>query len=190
MQIGDRQVGWDGNNVTGKLTTPAIDLTGYEGKITIIANAKAATTGTNLTIAVGQGTSVAKSQSVAINTTESTYTQVLQGNAVDNAFVRLSTASGKPVQLTGLKVYAGEYSEENAKAPLLAVVEDGDSLQRVIEGITDLNYTVNDLKGYGTFKYYVEAVYVNDTYSEPSNIETVTLRDAVVVALRDRKSVV
>ena len=86
--------------------------------------------------------------------------------------------------MTSLKIYAGEYSEENDKAPLLAVVENGDSLQRVIEGITDMNYTVNDLKGYGTYCYYVKAVYINDTYSEASNIETVTLRDAAQVALR------
>ncbi|MBR5727291.1 MAG: M6 family metalloprotease domain-containing protein [Muribaculaceae bacterium] len=184
MQIGDRQSGYNGNNLAGKLTTPAIDLTDYEGKVTIVVDAKAATTSTNLTMAVGQGNSVTKSQSVAISTTANTYTQVLQGNAVDNAFVRLSTTSGKPVQLTSLKIYAGEYSEENAKAPLLAAVENGDSLQRVIEGITDLNYTVNDLKGYGTFKYYVEAVYINDTRSDASNVETVTLRDAVVVGLR------
>ncbi len=184
MQIGDQQVGYDGNNLAGKLTTPALDLTEYDGKVTIVANAKAAATGTKLTIAVGQGTSVNKSQSVAVSTSANTYTQVLQGNAVDNAFVRFSTTSGKPVQLTALKIYAGEYSEENAKAPLLAAIEQGDSLQRVIEGITDMSYTVTDLKGYSTFNYYVEAVYVNDTFSEASNIETVTLRDAVVVTLR------
>ncbi|MBR1725377.1 MAG: M6 family metalloprotease domain-containing protein [Muribaculaceae bacterium] len=184
MQIGDQQVGYNGYNLAGELTTPAINLTDYDGNVTIVADAKAATDGTNLTIAVGQETTITNSQSVAISTTANTYTQVLQGNAVDNAFVRLSTASGQPVQLTSLKIYAGEYSEENAKAPLLAAVESGDSLQRVIEGITDLQYTVSDLKGYGTFNYYVEAVYINETHSDPSNIETVTLRDAVVVALR------
>ena len=184
MQIGDQQVGYNGYNLAGELTTPAINLTDYDGNVTIVADAKAATDGTNLTIAVGQETTITNSQSVAISTTANTYTQVLQGNAVDNAFVRLSTASGQPVQLTSLKIYAGEYSEENAKAPLLAAVESGDSLQRVIEGITDLQYTVSDLNGYGTFNYYVEAVYINETHSDPSNIETVTLRDAVVVALR------
>lgn len=183
MQIGDRQSGYTGNNVAGKLTTPALDLSDYDGKVTVVFEGKSATTGTSLTIAAGKGATTTTSNTVSMTTTSKAYTQVLQGDAVDNAFVRLSTASGKPVQFTSLKIYAGEYSEGNAKAPLLAVVESGDSLQRIIEGITDLNYTVTDLKGYGTFRYWVEAVYSNDSHSELSNIETVTLRDAVVPSL-------
>lgn len=184
MQIGDRQSGWNGSNETGQLTSPTFDLSDYDGTVTIIVEGNSAVSSTNLTMAVGNGTSVAQSKNVAVSTEGGTYSQVLKGNAVDNAFVRLSTASGKPVQVKSLKIYAGEYNEDNANAPLLAVIENGDSLQRVIEDITDLSYTVNDLKSYGTFSYWVEAVYINDTHSEMSNVEIVTLRDAVVTTLR------
>ena len=183
MQLGDQQAGWTGNNLSGTLTSPSLDLTDYDGKVTVVVTGKAATSSTNMTLVVGEGTAAITNKTFAMTTAAKTYVQTLQGNAVDNAFIRLQTTSGRPVQLTSLKIYAGEYSEANANASLLAVVENGDSLQRVIEGITDRNYTVNDLKGYGTYRYYVEAVYVNDTHSDPSNIETVTLRDAVVASL-------
>lgn len=182
MQIGDRQDGWQGNNRAGTLTTPQFDLSLYDGKVTVVAVAKAVTTSTNLTLsAMCDGRAVTgDSQAVAVNANNfATYTQVLQGTAADGAAVQLTTTSGRPVQVQSLKIYAGEYSGDDANARLLAVVENGDSLQRVIEGITDKYYAVEGLKAYGTFNYWVEAVYVDDTHSEMSNVETVTLRDVV-----------
>ena len=177
MQIGDRQSGWDGNNEAGKLVTPQFDLSAYNGKVTLVIDAKAQTSGTNLTVKVMDGNTEVKSNNVAVTTNQKQYVQVLDGNASSTSSITMTTASGKPVQVYSIKVYAGEYSQENANAPLLAAVEQGDSLHRVIEGITELNYTVADLLGYGTFNYWVEAVYVNDTKSDASNVETVTLFD-------------
>ena len=45
----------------------------------------------------------------------------------------------------------------------------------MITGITDQFYTVKDLAGGGTFAYKVKAVYTNQTESEWSNVERVTL---------------
>ena len=77
-------------------------------------------------------------------------------------------------QITSIKVYAGDVNVKE-DAPLLAVVEQGDSLARVIEGITDTYYDVTNLIAGGTYKYKVETVFVDDTHSAMSNIERVTL---------------
>ena len=98
------------------------------------------------------------------------YTYLLDANATESLTFK---ASNYP-QITSIKVYAGDVNVKE-DAPLLAVVEQGDSLARVIEGITDTYYDVTNLIAGGTYKYQVETVYVDDTHSVKSNIERVTL---------------
>ncbi|MBO4803352.1 MAG: C10 family peptidase, partial [Muribaculaceae bacterium] len=59
--------------------------------------------------------------------------------------------------------------------PMLRAQETGDQNSRLITGITDMFYTVNDLAEAGTFMYRVKSLYIDGTESEWSNIEEVTL---------------
>ena len=69
-----------------------------------------------------------------------------------------------------LEVYSGDASVANLRAN-----ETGDATYRLITGITDKFYTVEDLTAEGTFLYKVKALYLDGTESEWSNIEEVTL---------------
>ena len=53
--------------------------------------------------------------------------------------------------------------------------ETGDADYRLITGITDKFYTVENLTAEGTFLYKVKALYIDGTESDWSNIEEVTL---------------
>ena len=65
--------------------------------------------------------------------------------------------------------------ETEANGVMLRASESGDALYRLITGITDKFYTVNELAAEGTFLYKVKALYLDGTESEWSNIEEVTL---------------
>ena len=58
---------------------------------------------------------------------------------------------------------------------LRMATDTGDENSRLITGITDKFYTVNNLTAEGTFLYRVKSVYVDGTESDWSNIEEVTL---------------
>ena len=62
-------------------------------------------------------------------------------------------------------------------APQLRATEEGNETKRVITGITDKFYTVNNLLAEGTFLYKVKAIYTDGTESAWSNQEMVTLFD-------------
>ena len=69
-----------------------------------------------------------------------------------------------------IEIYSGNAITTNLKAS-----ESGDALYRLITGITDKFYTVENLAAAGTFLYKVKALYQDGTESEWSNIEEVTL---------------
>ena len=68
-----------------------------------------------------------------------------------------------------LEVYSG-----NATM-MLTATETGDANYRLITGITDRFYTIENLTAEGTFLYKVKALYIDGTESDWSNIEEVTL---------------
>ncbi|MBQ9216779.1 MAG: M6 family metalloprotease domain-containing protein [Muribaculaceae bacterium] len=179
LQIGQMSQGWyGGSNLSGQLNTTTFDLTDYDGVVSVVVNGKSTSSSlTNLSFAVGKGNSLTSSKSVAMSSSFADYTTVLNGQPGEGSFIRMSTETGRPVQLQSIKVYAGDITQAE-NAPLLAVIEQGDSTSRVIEGITDTHYVVNDLIAGATYFYKVEAVYVNDTRSDLSNIEQVTLLEA------------
>ena len=74
--------------------------------------------------------------------------------------------------MTLIAVYSGD-----ATASTLRATETGDENSRLITGITDKFYTVENLAAEGTFLYRVKALYFDGTESEWSNIEEVTLFD-------------
>ena len=69
-----------------------------------------------------------------------------------------------------IEVYSG-----NATEAKLMANETGDATYRLITGITDKFYTVENLTAEGTFLYKVKALYIDGTESDWSNIEEVTL---------------
>ena len=169
----------DGAIITGQLTqnyssyvftvaTSTYDLTGYD-KMTVVFNAStfSDTYGTNVTLNVATS---AGSQNVSVNSTNfNTFTVVLDCASSDN--VTFTGVSGLYC-ISGVTIYAGDI---NAANTLRMAQESGDENSRVITGITDKYYTVENLTAGGTFLYRVKAVYVDGTESEWSNIEEVTL---------------
>ncbi|MBR5685779.1 MAG: C10 family peptidase [Muribaculaceae bacterium] len=88
--------------------------------------------------------------------------------AQNETFYWLVTASsGEKITITTTDSYSPDM--------VLIAVYSGDANSRLITGITDMFYTVNDLAEAGTFLYRVKALYIDDTESEWSNIEEVTL---------------
>ena len=86
-----------------------------------------------------------------------------------------STDNSYSPDIALIEIYSGDATASGA--PLRVAVETGDSTYRVVEGITNKFYVVSDLIGGGTYTYKVKAVYTNQTESEWSNEEIVTLKD-------------
>ena len=104
------------------------------------------------------------------------YTSVLNASATE----AISIEGSNYPAITGIKVYAGDVTEQ-ANAPLLLAIETGDATRRIITGITGKQYQVNNLTAGGTFNYKVKTVYFDGTESAWSNIEQVTLTEHVTV---------
>ncbi len=153
------------------LTTRAYELPEDYDKVSVVIKAKSFNEnqyGTSTLLLQTSGNH--QSNQVSTTQTEAEYVLVADADATET--LKLVTSNNP--QISNIKVYAGDVNVQ-ADAPLLAVVETGDELSRVIEGITDTHYVVENLLAGGTFNYKVETVYVNDTRSEMSNVETVTL---------------
>ena len=103
-------------------------------------------------------------------TSGSTYTWYVTASEGEKITIT-STDSFFSPDMTMIKVYAGDVNELNA----LMAVEQGDSNYRLVEGITDMSYTVRDLTELGTFYYKVRALYIDGTESRWSNSQKVTL---------------
>ena len=82
----------------------------------------------------------------------------------------ITTDANYSPDMTLIAVYAGD-----ATAAMLRAFETGDENSRLITGITDKFYTVENLAAEGTFLYRVKAIYLDGTESDWSNIEEVTL---------------
>lgn len=149
----------------GSVTTPALDLSGTGGTITVKFNAKTYNTdATVLTISCGNA-----NQTVTLTGSATDYAVVLSGvNAAAGQKVSIaSSGSKKRWYLYSVEIVTGNASK-------LAAHETGDESNRVITGITAKNYTVTGLKQGGSYKFYVEANYT-DGSSKQSNTKAVTL---------------
>ena len=69
-----------------------------------------------------------------------------------------------------IQIYAGVVD-----APQMRDAKDDGDVYRLITGITDRFYTVNDLPAEGTYVYKVKSIYIDETESAWSNVEEVTL---------------
>ena len=124
----------------------------------------------NLTVATPQTTAVTKNFAAG-----ETYYWVVTASSGEKITITTPDSQYSP-SISLMAVYSGVAS--SSTATLLTAVEQGDSTTRTITGITDKFYIVKDLTGGGTFNYKVKAIYTDNTESEWSNIQQVTLKEA------------
>ena len=144
-------------------TVPA----GYENAIFTMK----ITSGTSATEAVGNLT-VSTPQTAGVThyfTPTDTYSWVVTASSGEQIMITTPDSQYSP-DIALIEVYAGD-----ATVAKLMANESGDATYRLITGITDKFYTVNDLTAAGTFLYKVKALYQDGTESDWSNIEEVTL---------------
>ncbi|MBQ9555660.1 MAG: C10 family peptidase [Muribaculaceae bacterium] len=174
---------WDGTNVRGGLNSIIYFRNNYNndgsyGNITytIPAGYENATftmkiTTANTNDAVGN-LAVETPQTASVNhyfNKNTTYAWVVTASSGDKITITTPDAQYSP-DIALMEVYSGDASTVALKAN-----ETGDETYRLITGITDRFYTVENLTAEGTFLYKVKAIYLDGTESEWSNIEEVTL---------------
>ena len=147
------------------IRTNVLDLTGFD-KVTVVFKAKNYYTWTYSALTVQ--TSLDEKYFQLTNDWQE-YMVVLNCAASDQ--VTFFSNTYYP-ELQWVKIYAGEYEPQQLRA-----TEDGNETKRVITGITDKFYTVNNLLAEGTFLYKVKALYTDGTESAWSNTQMVTLFD-------------
>ena len=119
----------------------------------------------NLTVATPQTSAVNHYFNIG-----ETYAWVVTASAGEKITITTPDDNYSP-DIAKLEVYYGDASN---RATLMAT-EEGDANYRLITGITNKFYTVDDLTAEGTFLYKVKALYLDGSESDWSNIEEVTL---------------
>ena len=134
-------------------------------KITVVFTAKSGYPSATFTVS----TSVDSKEFPLTERTFVEYRAIL--NCAEADKITIANNSGNPGFLN-MKVYAGE-----VPAPQLRATEEGDATHRLITGISERFYTINNLTAEGTFLYKVKALYIDGTESKWSNVEEVTLKE-------------
>jgi len=171
----------------GTLTSPSLDLTQSGGKVSVKVTVQpyvssSSTTGGDSDVPF-QISCGSIDTTITVNDTQS-HTIVLDCTEAGNQSVAFATTTAKKrAVITNIEIYSGDASKANA--PLRAATETGDSVYRLITGITDTTYTVTGLKQYGTFQFKVKAIFEDDAESAWSNVEQVTLFDSASGLLGD-----
>jgi hypothetical protein len=156
------------SSTTCGITSKTYDFTGYD-KVTVVMSAYSYYASNYGSATIRVKTS-AGSQEIALNDDDfATYTVVLDVAQSDQVVFE---GAQNLFAIEDIKIYAGDL---NAVNMLLMVQETGDENSRLITGITDKFYIVQNLAAEGTFLYRVKAVYVDNTESAWSNVEEVTL---------------
>ncbi len=173
---------WGGTNVRGGLNSIIYFRNNYNndgsyGNITYTVPAGYENATFTMKITTGSTTdgagnlAVSTPQTASVNHTFAkgeTFSWVVTASAGEKITITTPDAQYSP-DIALIEVYTG-----NATA-MLNATETGDANYRLIEGITDRFYTVENLTEEGTFLYKVKALYLDGTESEWSNIEEVTL---------------
>ena len=151
-------------NSSSYFNTPTFELAG-EGKVTVVINAN----NNGYSSSKFNVSTSLESHDITPASSTTQYVVVLDCAASD--MVTITGKGGYP-GFQSMQVYSGEVS-----APQLRATETGDATHRLIMGITDKFYTVNNLTAEGTFLYKVKAIYTDGTESDWSNVQEVTLFD-------------
>jgi hypothetical protein len=174
---------WSGNNVYGgygaiyfRNATHASATTDGYIRFTIPAGYQNETFTMKLTTASGQYGSgrfaVGSTQTAAVEYNMSateTHSWLVTGSAGEVITITSPENQYSP-DIALIEVYSGD-----ATSALLNASESGDATYRLITGITDKFYTVENLTEEGTFLYRVKTLFTDGTESDWSNVEEVTL---------------
>ncbi len=174
---------WGGTNVRGGLNSIIYFRSNYEndgsyGNITYtipagynnatftlrITTATTNDAAGNLTVSTPQTPEVGHNFAIG-----ETYAWVVTASSGQKIVITTTDENYSP-DIALMEVYAGDATNLSR-----SVTEQGGTDYRLITGITDKFYTVNDLMAEGTFLYKVKALYLDGTESDWSNIEEVTL---------------
>jgi hypothetical protein len=145
----------------GVITTDALSLSGY-GKVTVVVTGRSYSSWgdpSELTISTGKA-------SQTIELPFSTYGATAVVLDCDEGSNITFTAGYYPM-IQKIEIYAGEYSISESGA------DEGNV--RLFTGITDKYYNVTQLMAGGTYFYRVKALYIDNTESEWSYTQIVTL---------------
>ena len=167
--ISGASTGW-WSSTYGALVSPVLDLTGYD-KVTVVAKVKSYYPSNYGQAQIRILTGSASKDYTLGNSDDDDYqtvVAVLNCSASDQVKIQ---GRANYFALEDVKIYAGDITEAN----MLKAMESGDEAYRLITGITDKFYTVENLTAEGTFLYKVKAQYADGTESEWSNLEEVTL---------------
>lgn len=174
-----------GTKNAGSITTKSpIDLTPYNGKATVVVVAKQYSTDDDVKMKITVGSATKTFTGI---TTEKTYVAVLDATVGSNT-IKIENLAGKQrLLITSIDVYGGDasslYPTATTSAPRRVATDgDADNGGLTITGITEKSYTVTGLTPGATYEYYVKANYSDDTVSEASNHEEVTLPDGTKLA--------
>ena len=157
----------------GKLVSPALDLSGYNGKVVVKVNAACISGGSGYTLQVNvDGTT----QNITLpSTAAEDYTLIFETSGNTAGKVTFSASPKKKVVIYDIKIYSGNGEFVAQAAPSKAPVETGDHNERTITGIEGTSYTVSDLTAGGEYIYRVKALFSNGSESQWSNLESVLL---------------
>ena len=149
----------------GNLTSPALDLSTSEGKVTIVVKAKTLNNDTNCGLKISCGSS---SQTVTVpDNNEGTYSVVLDCTAAAGQTVKFeTTARSKRVIISSIHI------QDGARANMIKSI-DVDGI--TITGITSNSYVVEDLDPATTYIYDVKAVYDGKQSQWSNQIAATTL---------------
>jgi hypothetical protein len=141
-------------NYSSRIMSPTLDLTGCD-KVKVVFNGRTAAGSTaSLTVSTSKG-----SKAITMTNTMTEYVVELECNASDRVtFAGTNSYPG----FQNIKIYAGQSAT-------------GDANYRLIPDITTKSQIVESLTAGGTFDYRVKTLYTDGTWSDWSNIETVTL---------------
>lgn len=89
----------------GWIETPALDMLYNQGHVTVFVNAKAIGSDTSSPLRISCGTN---DTIITVNDAETEYCVMLPCPTVENAKVRLTTVTGKRVQVNSMSTYAGD----------------------------------------------------------------------------------
>ncbi len=123
----------------------------------------------NITVKSAQTAAVGHSFSAG-----ETFNWLVQGSTGEKITITTTDNSYSP-DMALIEVYSGDATQ--AKAPTRGVSEEGDATYRIVTGITDKSYTVNNLTPEATYYFRVKAIYVDGTESSWTDTKQVTLED-------------
>ena len=143
---------------SGWIETPALDMYGNNGLITVKITAKCSSTDTSAPLLISCGD---KDTTIYIANDEDVYSVLLPCPAIENAKVRLTNVPGMRIVLYDIQIFAGDdYTPVDLNRATYK------------EGITGTNYMMYDMPA-GHYGLRVQTLYTNGVLSPWSNRELV-----------------